>query len=443
MRKHRQMAFSKKPLKIAFVQDPFDGVLPPNQSSIGLWTYHVVRHLPANCHATIFAKRMFSHDSQGDDAQIEVDNVDFRYVTSTPNRLWLRLSKLLSYFHSTRRPPFAALYHNLDYILQIALLIRKERFDVVHIHNFSQFVPVVRALNPQTKIVLHMHGEWLSQLDPQLIEPRIQKADAVFGSSKYITSLIQRRFPQYADACHTVYNGVDSEFFVPKHKETETTERKGPRLLFVGRVSPEKGVHILLDAFRIVAQQKPKVHLDILGPVGAMPKEFLVGLSDDAEVAELGKLYSSDYLANLQSRIPADLADQVTFHGHIAQSQLLEHYQATDILINPSFSESFGMSLVEAMACEKPVVATRVGGMQEIVQHGTTGLLVERNNATALAEAILQLLADHDKRAAMGKAGRKRVLELFAWNQVARCALHQYESVIQLVMPKMSTFLSN
>jgi glycosyltransferase involved in cell wall biosynthesis len=274
------------------------------------------------------------------------------------------------------------------------------------------------------------------------VAPRIRKADAIFGSSNHITGLIQRRFPQYAHTCHTVYNGVDTALLVPNETEKESSAQATPRLLFVGRVSPEKGVHVLLDAFRIVAQRIPGVALDIVGPVGAMPKEILVGLSDDAVVAGLGQFYPGDYLENLKSRIPADLAAQVTFHGPLEQSQLLQYYQATDILINPSFSESFGMSLVEAMACERPVIATRVGGMQEIVQHGTTGLMVERNDAAALAEAIVQLLADREMRATMGKAGRKRAIELFAWRQVARNVLGHYESMIQQGISVTSAVLS-
>jgi glycosyltransferase involved in cell wall biosynthesis len=88
------------------------------------------------------------------------------------------------------------------------------------------------------------------------------------------------------------------------------------------------------------------------------------------------------------------------------------------LLLNPSFSESFGMSLIEAMACGIPVVATRVGGMTGIVADGETGLVVEPGDVPALAEATSVLLADDSRRREMGAAARRRALELFSWERV-------------------------
>ena len=77
------------------------------------------------------------------------------------------------------------------------------------------------------------------------------------------------------------------------------------------------------------------------------------------------------------------------------------------------------MSLAEAMACEVPVVASRVGGMPEVVEHGKTGLLVEPDNTEALAEAILTILDDQELGGSMGRAGRERAVRLFSWDKIA------------------------
>jgi glycosyltransferase involved in cell wall biosynthesis len=95
-------------------------------------------------------------------------------------------------------------------------------------------------------------------------------------------------------------------------------------------------------------------------------------------------------------------------------------------LINPSIYEAFGMSLVEAMASEVPVVASRVGGMVEVIGEGETGTLVEAGNATDLANAIIDLLENETKMKSMGKAGPKRVAELFTWDRVSENLLQHY-----------------
>jgi glycosyltransferase involved in cell wall biosynthesis len=107
---------------------------------------------------------------------------------------------------------------------------------------------------------------------------------------------------------------------------------------------------------------------------------------------------------------------------------VVAHVQRGDILVNPSYSESFGMSLVEAMACSRPVVATRVGGMKSIVDDGRTGLIVDRGDVAGLAAAIVRLVGDDDLRATMGRNGRKRVEELFSWDVIAASARDLYGS---------------
>ena len=89
------------------------------------------------------------------------------------------------------------------------------------------------------------------------------------------------------------------------------------------------------------------------------------------------------------------------------------------------------MSLIEAMACHVPVVATRVGGMTEIVEEGKTGILVESGSASELAEAILRTLSDEDLRKKMRNAGRERAVELFSWDKIADDLLCQYKKICE------------
>lgn len=411
-------------LKIAFVTQPIFGIsFPCPQDSIGIWTYEVGCRLVQSAQITIytpgrFRKQIFSHEQ-----------VDCHYLPTGFEKFSFDfLSKRLK-LHKAKLPVFASRFYALGYAWQIAQELRKYQYDIVHIHNFSQLVPIIRYFNPKIKIVLHMHCEWLTQLDSATIERRLQPVDLIIGCSNHITNKIRQKFPQFAGRCRTVFNGVNISKFDNDDNHKTQKDEKVKQLLFIGRVSPEKGVHVLLEAFQKVVYYYPQVQLKLVGSVGSAPFEFIIGLSDDPEVLELASFYQGDYFSHLQEKITSDIAERVSFTGFVPQSQLAHYYRKADVLINPSLSEAFGMSLVEAMATEVPVIGTRVGGMTDIIEHGKTGLLVEPADAPALANTIVQLLFNEKLRKSMGKAGRQRVLELFSWEQVSESLLNHYENI--------------
>jgi glycosyltransferase involved in cell wall biosynthesis len=414
-------------MKVAFVNQPWTVASPPDEcDSIAIWTHQVTRHLTSSCQIVYYGRR----NPARKEAVYREDGVLYRGVSVAFDKL-LRPLRILDRWGilNPKRPFFASSLYYLGYIWQVANDLRKQQCDIVHIHNFSQFVPIIRFFNPRVKIVLHMHCEWLTQLDAKTIARRLDRADLVIGCSDYITEKIRRRFPQFANRCNTVFNGVDTNHFVGNNTYRDLKGKENWKLLFVGRISPEKGVHILLDAFQQVVKHYPKAKLEIAGPESIVSKEFIVGLSDERTVRELESFYTGSYLTQLKSEIPSELATQILFPGAVPQEQLLNHYWDADILINPSLSEAFGMSLVEGMATETPVIGARVGGMTCVVEEGKTGLLVEPSNASALAEAIVYLLSKEDLRKAMGRAGRQRVLALFSWEKIAKSLLLQYQNL--------------
>ncbi|MBI2951818.1 glycosyltransferase family 4 protein [bacterium] len=419
-------------MKIAFVSQPLDRIIPPFQSSIGIWTHEVARRLARFCGVTVYTR--------GDRAQRDAEwdgGIRHRCVSVRPDDRLLRLLRRLSGLYGSRRPLFASGLYYLGYILRVANDLRDRPCDVVHVQNFSQFVPVIRAFNPDARIVLHMHCEWLTQLDRRMIERRLRQADLVVGCSDYITRKIRQRFPRFADRCQTVCNGVDVDRFSGKNGHPRGGDAR--RLLFVGRISPEKGVHVLLDAFQKVVARCPQARLEVVGPQGAAPIEFIVGLADDPRVSGLASFYRGDYFSLLQSRLSSDAMGRVSFKGQVAHSRLSDHYRNADVLINPSLSEAFGMSLVEAMATGIPAVATRVGGVPEVVEDGKTGLLVEPGDASALAGAILRLLDDEGLRRSMGEAARRRAVERYSWEAVADRLWRHYKTICghdERFMPK-------
>ncbi len=416
-------------MKIAFVSQPRDAVVPPVQNSIGIWTYEVARHLAPLSDVLVYTGGSRLRKYATRDA-----GVRYRHLPTLPDRQMLRLHEQWSKFRNAKRPFFASNLYYLGYILQVAADLRREQCDIIHAYNYSQFVPILRAFNPTAKIVLHMHCEWLTQLDRKTIKRRLRELDLVLGCSNYITKKIADSFPEFADRCQTIFNAVDIDHFSSANDHNTMHKHDAKKLLFVGRISPEKGLHVLLDAFQQVVKRYPNAQLEIVGPKPQCPLEFIVGLSDDEKLRQLASFYNGDsqdsYFFHLQEwLLSSDIASQVTFAGFVPHMDLINHYHNADILINPSLSEAFGMSLIEAMACQVPVVATRIGGMTEIVEEQKSGLLVEAGNASALAQAILRLLADENLRKSMGEAGRKRVVGVFSWEQIAENLLNQYMNI--------------
>jgi glycosyltransferase involved in cell wall biosynthesis len=226
--------------------------------------------------------------------------------------------------------------------------------------NISQFVPVVRARLPKTRIVLHMECQWLEQLDAAVIERRINAADLVLGCSNFIAAGVRRRFPALAQRCGHIFNGADIALFA----RPPGVQPKPKQLLFVGRLAPEKGVHILLDAFRIVLAQHPDVHLEFIGPETVILREVLLPTHDNPHVLELEPYFRPGaYSELLHSKVSELPSGSVAFFNKGTKfSELAPHYHSASTFVFPTvWEEQFGMPLVETMAAGAPVIATRGG----------------------------------------------------------------------------------
>lgn len=417
-------------MKIAFVSQPIDGPIPPPRNSIGIIVYELARHLAENTDVSVFTFGSRLHSGSVHD-----QGVDYYHLPIFFDSYIERINKKLHNKGDPAKPYYASPWSYPAYAWQIARMVRQKKIDVLHIMNFSQFIPLVRALNPQVKIVLHMECEWLSQLSREIIEPRLASADLVLGCSEFVTKRIKDRFPQFDDRCHTLYNGVD----VARFSEDSTLVGKGdgsgdkPTVTFVGRVSPEKGVHVLINAMVHVVKEFPNARLEVIGPMVNVPADYVLSVSNDPIVKDLNRFYGPDdsslYETHLQDQLRTHLLhDHVQFIGDIPNAQLHERLRSADLLVFPSvWEEPFGIPPVEAMAMGMPVIATRSGGMNETVLHHKTGILVERNDAEDLAAAILLLLKDRKLAKEMGKAGREWAHNTFSYQAVSQQLLRFYQ----------------
>jgi glycosyltransferase involved in cell wall biosynthesis len=175
----------------------------------------------------------------------------------------------------------------------------------------------------------------------------------------------------------------------------------------------------------------------VAGGIGSAPYEYLVGLSDDPKVTDLARFYTGSttpdrdpYREWLRHAAGEEWGKRIVFEGRVDHSRMGEYYKRASILANPSLSEAFGMSLVEAMMYRVPVVASRVGGMTNIVRHGATGLLVDAADANSLAAALCDLLADPQRARQMGDAGRARALEAYSWDRTTDLLIEYFQDVV-------------
>lgn len=218
---------------------------------------------------------------------------------------------------------------------------------------------------------------------------------------------------------HVVRNGIDTVSYHPG-VGTAVLERLGvdatrPVVVFVGRITRQKGVAHLVAAAH---QLNPGVQLVLCA--GAPDTPELAAETEQA-VAELSSARGGVFW--VREMLPT--------------SGIRELLSAAIVFVCPSVYEPLGIVNLEAMACGTAVVASDVGGIPEVVEHGRTGLLVHYNESDAagfrvdLAAAINELVADPARAAAMGAAGRKRVVAEFSWEEVARQTIEVYASVLR------------
>ncbi len=245
-----------------------------------------------------------------------------------------------------------------------------------------------------------------------------ENADAVVAVSHQMAGDVVDAYPAVDPArVHVIHNGIDTGFYRPD-PDRAVLERMGvdperPYLAFVGRITRQKGVPHLLRA---------GLHLD--------PSIQLVLLAGAADTPEL------------KAETDAAIADlRAARDGVFVESTMLPREEVRQVLTGaavfccPSVYEPLGIVNLEAMACETAVVASRIGGIPEVVEEGETGLLVDLDPADpagferAFAAAVEAVALDPDRARAMGRAGRERAVREFAWPAIAEQTVRLYESV--------------
>jgi glycosyltransferase involved in cell wall biosynthesis len=293
--------------------------------------------------------------------------------------LWLGLR--------TPQPGLRGFLWQLFYIAEAGVLaahLRREGAFHLHNHfgNSSCSVAMIAAAMADVPYSYTLHGP-MELFDPMgwRIDQKIGRASFVACISHFARSQgMLFSDPAHWHRMHVVHCGVDPALYDAPPRPPGAA----PVLLFVGRLAAIKGLGLLLEAVAALRLRHPQLRL------------VLVGDGPDR--------------ARLEARAAKpDLAGAITFTGYRAQAEVARDLAACDVFVLPSFAEGVPVVLMEAMATRRPVVATRVAGVAELVEDGVSGHLVPPGDVTALTQAIEALLDDPTGRARMGEAGRHRV----------------------------------
>lgn len=300
--------------------------------------------------------------------------------------------------------------------VDILTFARKEKPDFFHIHNrFAYQLGTLEALKiSRVPLLLTLHNALPQNISPstdalgrtydEVFGRRwMEEAEKIIANSQYT---MESTVPtNLRDKCTVIYNGVDVQRFKPLKKSEKEKVREElklpasePLIIYVGRFVKQKGINYLFEAFKRISKEKG---INLL-MIGKGPEfEFFKAASRRMKVK---MIYNAP-----EEKLPL-------------------YFACADVCVVPSLWEPFGLVAVEAMACGLPVIASNVGGLREIIEKDC-GVLVKPADSNALADEIVEMLRNEDKRKKMGMNGRKRAEKYFSWETVTKKLYNFYQKL--------------
>jgi glycosyltransferase involved in cell wall biosynthesis len=316
----------------------------------------------------------------------------------------------------------------MHYVFMPSMLkpLLKTETNIIHTHSYGYFQTNAGALTKQMRgiplvITPHFHPSWsmwggtkrkqLRKLyDRVFAKSALLAADIIICHTKNEQALLSG-FPIPEEKVRIIPAGIDFKRFESIPSPSCFRDHfglTGRIVLYAGRLASNKGLAHLLDAVPKVISEFPDTTFVLVGEDEGERKAL------ELQAERLG------------------ISGNVVFCGYISDDKLFKSaFAACNVFGLPSEYEAFGLVLLEAMACEKPCVATRVGGVPEVVDHGRTGLLTEYGRSEQLANAIIELLGDEGRRKGMGRAGREMVKKEFTWPKIVTQLEEVYRKVVE------------
>ena len=346
------------------------------------------------------------HDDRESDAPAIADNVNVVHLPAGPPEA-----------------PLAQQFEHLDEFVAGVLEHQRSEgaeYRAVHSHywmsawagrRIAAAIGVPHAVTFHTLSRIKMQsrsGEWEPPVRQESEGQIITDADCIVAFSAHERDAMVRLYDADPSRIRLVPCGVDLARFRPLGRAEARNELglNGHKvLLYVGRIEALKGVDLLIHT----ATHLPTDNVQVL----------VVGADADG---------SGEIVRLKQMAADLNVSEAFEFVGRVPQEQLAWYYSAADVCVVPSFYESFGLAALESMACGTPVVASRVGGLSTVVQHGRTGYLKSWRCPEAFATSLEMILVNDSLRDSMGRAARRRA-EALSWEEVAGRLLDIYEEL--------------
>lgn len=285
---------------------------------------------------------------------------------------------------------------------QMRKVLTAGRYDVVHVHSpLTPTLPLAAIDEAECPVVGTFHTYFDKSKGYRLLngffQKRLDRLDAAICVSHSTTVALERYF---CAPWQIIPNGIDTDVFHPSVAAPSAIRKDVPSILFLGRFDPRNGLTTLIESFRKVKGKRRQAQLVIVGD-GPLREHYYMQANGDRDITFVG----------------AVLEGRPSYYAH------------SSIYACPTTKASFGITLLESMACETPIVCSDILGFQDVVVNGREALMTPCGDRDALADALVQLLDDEGLRIQLGTTGRYESMK-YSWPRVTSQVLDVYHHVM-------------
>ncbi|MGE5309295.1 MAG: glycosyltransferase family 4 protein [Deltaproteobacteria bacterium] len=378
---------------------------PPETAwgGISSYTYNLARGLARSGHSVHVVTLSLNRDSRSQEDNINVHRL------FTPS------------FGTEHLFPFSMVAHSMKVAGKLRELVEGSKIDIVEAPEWYA-ESLCYGLWRKTPLVVRFHAPRFLIERYSAPRRRTVRTRVIFGLEKFaalradsmvtpctaLQAVIAREYRISPERIAVIPNPID----IPDEEAGEDGPAGGflPYVLYAGRLERLKGVHVLAQAIPLVARVFPEV-------------KFIFAGSDTMSAPDNGSM--RNYLFRLNKDNP-----NIIFAGQCGRRELYSYYRSASLCVVPSLWETFPYVALEAMAFGRPIVASRVGGMLDIIREGRTGFLVPPNDPVALSRGIIKLLKDQQAAAEMGKQGKELLDQKYSFEKIIRAQVEHYHKVI-------------
>jgi phosphatidyl-myo-inositol alpha-mannosyltransferase len=360
---------------------------------IGLVTEYYYPHLGGICeHVHFFAREARRHGH-------EVDIITSNLAGAEPQPNVIRLGRSMPIYFNGSQARFTVGRRLRRDVKQV---LRDGRYDIVHVHSpLTPVLPVFAIEEAEVPVIGTFHTYFDRSVNYRLLQRFFQRRLDMLSAAIAVSQSTIVALERYFDADWKIIpNGIDTQLFQPNVPRPKEIRADVPTILFLGRFDPRNGLSTLIDAFKRVKGRGRRAQLLIVGD-GPLRKHYYKQAGRDPDITFAG----------------AVLEGRPSYYAHSAMYAC------------PTTKASFGITLLESMACQTPIVCSDILGFRDVVMHQREALMVPREDRDALTNGLVHLLDDEGLRRRLGETGRKRALE-YDWRRVTASILDVYHDVL-------------